>query len=48
MSLINRSPLAERPIFLAHYQTITYFIPKPRVGLIVFIYHLMENPFRSA
>src|SRR3954464_899613 len=33
----NRSPLAERPIFLAHYQTITYswktlFVPLSPIG----------------
>jgi hypothetical protein len=38
----NRSSLPERIIFLAHYQTITY--SQTQCGLIIFIYHLMENP----
>ena len=42
----NTSCLAERRIFLSHYQTIPY--SQTSCGLIVFISHLMENLFRSA
>ncbi|KAG5568785.1 hypothetical protein H5410_064189 [Solanum commersonii] len=42
----NPSCLAERRIFLAHYQTITY--SQTSCGENSFHFHLLENPFRSA
>nr|BCN41372.1 hypothetical protein Ycf2 [Stauntonia hexaphylla] len=41
----NRSCLAERRIFLAHYPTITY--SQTSCGANSFHFHLMENPFCS-
>nr|VDD36144.1 unnamed protein product [Brassica oleracea] len=41
----NTSCLAERRIFLAHYQTITY--SQTSCGANSFHFRLMENPFRS-